>query len=68
MPEHEVYEPDPDDDDTGPLQDPPGRELHASSRFGMPQVVNPRPVRRDRKPVVIRAIVVFAIVVGALVF
>jgi hypothetical protein len=40
-----------------------------ASYFDTSPMVNPRPVRRDRKPLVVRAIVVFAIVVvGALVF
>jgi hypothetical protein len=85
-PEDEVYEPDPDDADTGPLQvptprpdndwdsghdrdHPPARESYAASYFDTPLVVNPRSVQRDRKPMVVRAIVVLAIVVvGALVF
>jgi len=89
-PEHEVYEPDPDDDDTGPLQvftpspddwDPRdrhrllARELPATvprlargddawpSSFDTPLVVNPRSMRRDRNPLLVRAIVVLAMLV-----
>ena len=95
-PEHAVYEPDPDDDDTGPLQvptpppddwdaqrdrhRPAARELPAAvprlargdgawpSYFDTPLVVNPRPVRRDRKPLVVGGVVLVILVVGGLVF
>src|SRR5690348_6944557 len=57
-------EPQPDDEDTGPL---PARESRPSSenpadRFHAPLSVNPRPVRRDNRPVVLIAVATVAVV------
>lgn len=75
----DVYEPDPDDADTGPLPTPllsaeerwhSGRGTWAD-KFDAPLIVNPRPVRRrERKPIVLLGLVslLIVVVVGALVF
>ncbi len=63
-------EPEPDDADTGPL---PVRDVRppsasaADRRFDAPLSVNPRPVRRDNRPVVLVAVATVAVVaLGAL--
>jgi hypothetical protein len=62
-------QPDPDDEDTGPL---PVDRLHAPAggtapRYNAPLSVNPRPVHRDRRPVVLIAAATAAVVgLGAL--
>jgi len=81
MPEDEVYEPDPDDDDTGPLpvltaplsadeRWHPGHGAWAE-KFDAPLTVNPRPMRRhERKPIVFLSAVALltVVVVGGVIF
>jgi hypothetical protein len=80
-PEHGFAEPDPDDDDTGPVRisTPPAEDTTSESRLGEDDwsrrfadalTVNPRPVRRNRKPMVFFGAValVTVVVVGALAF
>lgn len=59
------HEPEPDDADTGPLPvrdaRPPGAAA-ADRRFDAPLSVNPRPVRRDNRPVVLVAAATVAVV------
>ncbi|MEH3142174.1 MAG: hypothetical protein PGN37_18760 [Mycobacterium kyogaense] len=58
------HEPDPDDEDTGPL---PARSPRSSSealadrRFDAPLSVNPRPVRRDNRPILLIAVATVAV-------
>lgn len=59
------HEPGPDDDDTGPLHLESAREQTADPRdrrFDQPLSVNPRPVHRDRRPVVLIAAATAAVV------
>ncbi|MDY6997081.1 MAG: hypothetical protein SW019_10820 [Actinomycetota bacterium] len=68
------HEPGPDDEDTGPV--PVGRAAPTSGaasqrRYDAPLSVNPRPVHKDRRPVVVAvaaAVAVVALVVLAWVF
>lgn len=58
-------QPDPDDEDTGPLQVDRVRAASAGAagpRFDAPMSVNPRPVHRDRRPVVLIAAATAAVV------
>lgn len=52
--------PDPDDEDTGPLQ--VNHPRAAEPRFDAPLSVNPRPVHRDRRPIVLTAAATAAVV------
>ncbi|CAN3130984.1 hypothetical protein ACNUDN_23930 [Mycobacterium sp. smrl_JER01] len=66
------HEPEPDDEDTGPL--PVGRSSVPSAdpqgtRYDAPLSVNPRPVHRDRRPVVLIGVATAAVVgLGALAY
>ncbi len=74
-----IYEPDPDDEDTGPLEvstpsasfdsdrDSGPAEGVWAGRFDTPLTVSPRQVRRERKPIVLlsaAALVVVVVVAG----
>jgi hypothetical protein len=81
-PEQGFAEPDPDDDDTGPVQiSTPKRAEDTTSESGLGEddwsrrfadalTVNPRPVHHNRKPIVFFGVValVAVVVVGAVVF
>ena len=59
------HEPEPDDADTGPLHVNTVREQSAAAfdrRFEAPLSVNPRPVHRNRRPVVLLAVATAAVV------
>lgn len=59
------HEPEPDDDDTGPLPVERTREQDRQPRdrrFDQPLSVDPRPVHQDRRPVVLIAVAAVAVV------
>jgi len=81
-PEHVFAEPEQDDDDTGPVQistptpakvttpeSGPGED-DWSRRFADALTINPRPIRRNRKPIVFFGVVALAavVVIAALAF